>query len=195
MGIVRADQGYSGFFCYIHKSAVYGSLFGNPVFLKLQVELIFSKQVSIGQSLIHSFFLLAGQYQRGNFPCQTCGKAYKASGMSGEQFVVDSRFIVKTLRICCRTERYQVLISRLVLSEENQVVVVIPGFGTRFQEPRARSHVKLASYEGVDARISAFFVKTERSEHVTVVRYGHMVHVEAFRLRYQALYGSCPVEK
>src|SRR5262249_60121931 len=64
-----------------------------------------------------------------NFATQTGRKTDEPFAMLRQELFVDSRLVVKTLKVAMRYEFHQILVSGIVLAKQNQVVVGLFAFG------------------------------------------------------------------
>ena len=104
----------------------------------------------------------------------------------GQQFLVDSRFVVETLQEAVGHQLDQVAVSGRVFAQQDQVVVgLFPSRGPF--AGRSSCHVDLAADDGLDPVAVGSFVEAHGAEQVAVIGHGRCRHVELRQMLHQGI--------
>ena len=97
-----------------------------------------------------------------------------------QEVLVDARLVVHALDVGQRDELDEVAVARLVLREQDQMVVA-DAIDLAVLLARARGHIDLAADDGLHALLLCLFVEVDDAVHGAVVGDGDAVHAERFR--------------
>lgn len=97
-----------------------------------------------------------------------------------QEVLVDARLVVHALDVGQRDELDEIAIARLVLREQDQMVVA-DAIDLAVFLARARGHVDLAADDGLHALLLCLFIEVDDAVHGAVVGDGDAVHAERFR--------------
>ena len=97
-----------------------------------------------------------------------------------QEVLVDARLVVHALDVGQRDELDEVAVARLVLREQDQVVVA-DAIDLAVLLARAGGYVDLAADDGLHALLLRLFVEVDDAVHGAVVGDGDAVHAERFR--------------
>ena len=111
-----------------------------------------------------------------------------------QEVLVDARLVVHALDVGQRDELDEIAVARLVLREQNQVVIA-HAIDLAVFLARAWGHVDLAADDGLRALLLGFLVEIDDAVHGAVVGDGDAVHAELFRRLDELLDAARTVEQ
>ena len=177
------------------ESLVHPPLLLDPVVHHLQEEPLAAEDVAQDAHRLQRGRLLAGADVLRHLAREAAGEPDQPLGVRGQHVLVDAGPVVEALRVADGHELHEVVVARLVLGQERQVVVGLLDAGPRLVVAAARGHVDLAAEDGLDALVEAGVVEGDRSEHVAVVGDGHRLHAEPSHLVHHLVDVAGPVEQ
>ncbi len=128
-------------------------------------------------------------FQQGldNLAGQAGRKTNQALAVLTQDFPVNTRLVVKALQIGHCVQFAQITIALLIFRQQHQVISAFVLLAL-LEKARARSHVKLAANDGLNARqplslallayLFTFLVKLQHAKHIAVVGNGHRGHAQ-----------------
>ena len=123
VGIIRSCQRDIQFTAHYDEGLVHPLQFGYRVSLYLQVEIAEGPLVPPGG--LFCFLKRTFTNQAGNLTGKAGREGDQSLVVLLKEFFIHPRFVIEALKVCLGDELYQVLISRPVLSQQDQVVVVL----------------------------------------------------------------------
>ena len=102
--------------------------------------------------------------------------------MCPQQFLVDARFVVKTIQVRFGDDLDQVLVTGLIFGEQNQMISRIARTAGLFVEARTGGDIGLATDDRFQALFVGRLVKFDRAIHAAMVGDRDRRHVAGVRL-------------
>ena len=154
-------------------------LLGHPLVLDFQeiIPLPHHRRVGERDALRVGVPLLA--QERGDFPAEAGRKRDEPFAAFGEQRAVDPRLVVEALLKTLGDELDQVLVARVILGQQNEMVVGL--FLALCGLPIAavaRRHVRFDSDDRADPLLERLLIELDGAEQIAVVRDGDRLHPE-----------------
>ena len=192
--VVRRDQRDTGLFAEAPEQRHEPSLLFEPLVLDLEVVVSLAEYLEVLEGFFLRAFIVACKKE----PRDDAGKAGRKTdqplAVLPQYLLVYTRFVVVTFNPACGDELYQVLISRLILCQEHQVVLPSVGFFVT-RKTAACGHICLAADHRMDAGLCTLLIKIDDAEHDAMVGYGKMLHTELFGAFYDVFDLCCSIEQ
>ncbi len=177
MRIVRRDELRTEFVTEFEEDFVDLHKLRHVVILQLEEEVIRAEDVVIPRQAFARLVDIAFVNQLRNLARHTGGRADQPFRMGGEIFMIDAGMIVKTFQLGRRGDLEQVVVARLVLGKQQEVV---GAFVARLAGVHiARGEVGFQPDDGMNARFLRGHVELHDPEHGAVVRNGNrgLIHL------------------
>ena len=159
----------------LFQTGVHNLLLFVPVPLHFEIVILSEKRLMETDVLFQQFFLPRKDGLR-HFARQTGRTADKAFVVFLQQFVVDTRLVVKGfLALAQRTEFNQIVVTHGVFGQQDKVVAA-PFFPPRFLQTALRRYIHLAAHNGLDSRFLGLGDELHDPVHITVVGNGNGIH-------------------
>ena len=94
--------------------------------------------------------------------------------MLAQQFLIDTRFVIETLEIAFRDKFDEVLVSRFVFTQDDQMIRAAAG-GIAIEPVRFRD-IHLATNDRFDTSLGRGFIESDRAKKISVIGDGHSRH-------------------
>jgi hypothetical protein len=130
-----------------------------------------------------------------DFALETAGKSDESAAVLGQNFVVDSRFIIEAFEVSGGGEFQEVLVSLAVAHEEREVVTCFLVRPAAAVVPAFMCHIRLVAYDGLYAMLERFRVELDCAEEIPVVGDGNGACALPAGLFHKLLNLACAVEK
>src|SRR5689334_6716955 len=166
------------------------------MFLDLEEVVPFSKNLfKLDRRLRRLITLLLREHRR-RHARHAGGKRDQSLAMLGEQILVDARLVIKAFGIRFRSQTNEVLITLVVLRQQDQMKVGLLTRRTRgFLFATAARDVSLAADDRLHAAILHRVVKGDGAEDVAVIRHGTRRHFQLFHPFGEWFYLNSAVEQ
>ena len=115
--------------------------------------------------------------------------------ISGEQFLVHPGFVVETFEVGESQQFEQISIARIVLSQENNVMVSCATKTLSAVPAAFGRHVDLTTQNGLDPKFVGFYIEFESAVHVTVISDSDGRHAKSCGGPEHVSNADCTVEK
>jgi len=143
--------------------------------LQLKEVAVAAKHLTEPRHGLSSLLGLATLQQRGHLSRQAGGQADQAFGMLGKQVFVYARSVVEAVEVSARHEFHEVLVARLVLGEEQEMIGMAVDLGLLVRHP-ARSLIDLAAEQRPDPGLARSAVELDHAVHLPVISKSQRVH-------------------
>ncbi len=176
MGVVGGDVAGLVMRPQLHQGAVDRLQVGHVVLLELEEEVVLAEQVVIPVQAPAGGLDLALADQARHFGRHAAGGADQPFGVFGQEILVDARIIIEAFQLGRRGDLEQVLVTGLVLGQQQQVGGAPVLLGVMFLH-RAGRQVGFQPDDGLDAGLLGGVVELDHAEHGAVVGDGQGRHV------------------
>ena len=195
MNIVCSYDRHTAALRYLQQLWQHSQLFRLAVILQFYVEVFLPQRIGIPLGRLYSPINVPRPHLDCQFRTHMTGNADKTIGKLRQYLLVDSRPVVKPLRIRSTGQFQQILIALIVPSQKNQMVTRI-GYTTCFSVTSvSRRNVALATYDRFYPQRQGFGIEFHRPEQVTVVGNGQAVHAQLLTQLQQIVYTSGPIQQ
>ena len=178
--VVRRDEPDIVLLGELDEAGVGLALLRQAVVLDLEEEVLAAKDLEVFAHERVGVLHVVLQDSARNLAGDAGREADDALVVLAQEVLVDARLVVHALDVGQRDELDEVAVARLVLREQNQVVVA-DAIDLAVLLARARGHVDLAADDGLHALLLCLFVEVDDAVHGAVVGDGDTVHAERFR--------------
>ena len=194
MQVVRRDEPDIVLLRKLDECGVCLALLRQAVVLHLEEKIIAPEDLEVFAheriGMLHIVLQDGARYLAGNAGRQ----ADDALVILAQEILVDARLVVHALDVGQRDELDEIAVARLVLREQDQVVIAHTIDLAVFLA-RARGHVDLAADDGLHALLLGFLVEIDDAVHGAVIGDGDAVHAELFRRLDELLDAARTVEQ
>src|SRR6266545_4572441 len=196
MHVVSGDEVQPEILRPLNQVAIDLGLFGDRVVLEFEIKIFRAERllepIHGGARLIQPVLL----DQFGNFTGETSGKHDEALVVLRQNFFVDARLVVIALQMRRGGESDQVLVARLVLRQQDKMMVnVLAAAGRLFVEATAGRNIHLATDDRFDAFVASGLIKIDRAVEHTVVGDREGGKLQFMRLVHQPVEAAGAVEQ
>ena len=195
MAVVRRDQRDTEFLRHRKKRGIDLLLIRVTMILQLEEEVALPEAVIVFEGgLLRRADVAAHDVTR-NLPGEAGGAGDDALVILTQKFHVDARAIVIALEEGVTHDLREILISLVVLREENEVIIAVVACGCLTVKTRSRRDVDLAAEHGLYPLGKAFLVEIDDAVHDAVIRDRGRRHSELFHPLYVFFYFIGAVEQ
>ena len=159
-----------------HQGAVDRLQVGHVVLLELEEEIVLAEHVVIPVQAAAGGLHLALADQARHFGRHAAGGADQAFGVFGQEFLVDAGVIIEAFQLGRRSDLEQVLVTGLVLGQQQQVRGAPVLLGVMLLH-RAGRQVGFQADDGLDAGLLGSMIELDHAEHGAMVGDGQGGHV------------------
>ena len=123
MAVIRYNKRYITFFRKLYYVRIYAFLLKYSVVLKFKKEIIFAKNSLILQSFFLCKLIISTHKCLRNFTRKTSRKCNYSLVIFFQEFLINSRFTVKTVYPSHRNKLYQILIADIILAQKHHMAI------------------------------------------------------------------------
>ena len=201
--VVGTNNFYIVFLCQIQNFGVYQYLivvnilpkFGRCCRVSLQFEvIILTKNRLEPLNCILCIIDVIGHDVLRNFTSQTRRRHYQALAVLFQNFLVDTRFIIKPFGICQRNQFQQVAVTYLVFGQQNEVITRAVDFRILFVMARLFGNVRFAADNRFKAFLFTNIIEFFRAKHVTMIGQRQRCHSIFLSLCDQPFYAGSSIQ-
>jgi hypothetical protein len=165
------------------------------VVLELEIEVAFAEDLGIETRFLRRGIGLPLDDEAGDLACETGAARDDPLVMLLDELVVDPRLVVEALHVARGHEPDEVRVSRCILGDHHEVMILVARLRAGFDVAGIRCDVEFAAYERIDAVLPAGVVEFQGAEHVPVVGEGEVLHPELDGPGHQFVHGGRSVEE
>ena len=195
MDVVGCDQSHAELLRHARQRLIDAQLLGDPMILHFQEVVLLPENVSILRGQLHRGCFLVRRDGVRHLPFQAATEADQASGMPGEQRLVDPRLVIHPVEVRRGDELQKVVVSHEVLGQQREMERRLALARRLFLQVRSWRHVYLAPHQRLDPGFLRLLVKLDRTVHHAVVGHSHRGHLVLLRLVHDVFHPRRPVQR
>ncbi len=192
--IVGHDERNAEFLAHCNEGFVNPFLFGYAVILKFKEEVVRSENLSELTSQLFSRCDVIPQNCTTNGACKASACSDQTLVIFSQQFLVGTRLVVKAFKVSLADDFDEVVVSDLVLAQEQEVMSLSVLARTSVISALRRV-VDFSTEYRFNACFGASLIKLNDAIHDTVIREGYSGHLKFARSLDQILNSPCPVQE
>ncbi len=176
MNIIGRHKLYLKLPAHAHQRLIHLLLRRNPVILKLQEEISLTEDLFILLCCPACLLILPFNNILLYLACQTRAQGNDSFMICAQDLFIHPGAVVKAFRKPDGDDLHQILVSLIVLCQQNQMIITVLASSGLLVEPGLRSYIHLAPKDRPDPLGFGFFIKIDHSVHDPMVRDGSAVH-------------------
>ena len=194
--VIRGDHRHTGPPAHFADPLVHAGLLGDPVRHQLEVVVVLTEDLGVlegdGTGGVEALILDRSR----DLALEARRERDEALVLLAQELLVHPRPVVVPLEVGARDERHEVLVTREVLGQEDEMERLAVALHLRVAVvPRAASDVRLDADDGLDASRLRGGVEVDRTIERAVIGDGQGGHVQRLRARHEVAQAREPVEQ